>query len=440
VTGFGEWCRARAMIPGCATPRKILVAGYLLFLLYAYPGYLGTESVDQLVDARAGSFTDWYSPVMSEVWRLVEWVVTGPFGMLALQSTLLLGGAYHLFRRVVPARAAAIAACGMLVFPPVLAPIAVVWRDSQMAGYLLAGAAAVTSSRRAIRLVGLGLILLACAMRDAAVFAALPVVVLGFAWRDGQRWWARGAVAAAAWAAIAIGAAWLNGALADAVTERPGVALAASDIAGVLRYSAPIDDARLARELAGTGVVVQGGAQALYARSEAASDGGRGMLGVPDTPEGRASLFAARRALLLAHRGAYLTARWHVFYRLLGLSSSVPAPVYASFVESPGHRAAIGHAATHGWVQRLLVKCVRPLGGTFLFRPYLYLIAAFVLLPIVVITRQRDTAMVLASGIAYELSWFFLAATADYRLSHWMILCSCLAAALLIARRVIQPR
>lgn len=427
------------MIAGCATPRKILVAGYLLFLLYAYPGYLSTESADQLVDARTGSFTDWYSPVMSEVWRLVEWVVTGPFGMLALQSTLVLGGAYHLLRRVVPARAAAIAACGVLLFPPVLAPIAVVWRDSQMAGYLLAGAAAVTSSRRAIRLIGLGLILLACAIHDGAVFAALPVVVLGFAWRDGQRWWARGVIAAAAWAAIAIGAAWLDSALADAVTERPRVALAASDIVGVLRYSAPIDDG----ELAGTGVVVQGGVQervrALSPRPEESVDGIRGMFGVPDTPEGRASLFAARRALVLAHRRAYLAARWHVFYRLLGLSSSaLPAPVYASFVESPGHRAAIGHAATHGWVQRLLVKCVRPLGRTFLFRPYLYLIAAFVLLPIAVITRQRDAAMVLASGIAYELSWFFLAATAAYRLSHWMILCSCLAAALLIARRVIQ--
>src|SRR6185295_1522128 len=241
------WRRVRAAVDRRATPRTLLVAGFLVFLLYAYPGYLTTESANQLVDARTGNFTDWQSPVMSGVWWVVEGVVAGSFGMLALQSALVFAGAYHLIRRVVPARAAALAACCVLLWPPVLAPLAVVWRDGQMAGFLLAGAAAVISPRRPWKLVGLALLLLGCAMRDAAAVAALPVIVLGFAWRDGQRSGSRAAIAVVVWAAVALGAGWLDDALTASVTQRPQVALATADIAAMLRFGPTLDDAELQR-------------------------------------------------------------------------------------------------------------------------------------------------------------------------------------------------
>jgi hypothetical protein len=43
-------------------------------------------------------------------------------------------------------------------------------------------------------------------------------------------------------------------------------------------------------------------------------------------------------------------------------------------------------------------------------------------------------ASLLLSAIGYELAWFFLAATTDYRYSQWMLVCSLSALALLIAR------
>src|SRR5262249_22318532 len=92
------------------SPRAILIAGWLVFVAYAYPGFMVSESSDMLYDARIGNFTDWHSATMTQLWQLTSWWISGPFGMLVVQSTLFLAGAYHLLRRVLAPRAAAFAA------------------------------------------------------------------------------------------------------------------------------------------------------------------------------------------------------------------------------------------------------------------------------------------------------------------------------------------
>src|SRR5262249_3941645 len=149
----------------------ILLAGWLLFLLYAYPGYLLTESANQLFDARTGGFTDWHSPMMTEVWRIVSIPIAGPAGMLLLQSGLLLWGGFVLLRRTLSARAAAIAAVCILVFPPIMAPMAVITPEAQFAAFLIAGTAALSSERPAWRYTGLGLMVVACGLREGAGWA-----------------------------------------------------------------------------------------------------------------------------------------------------------------------------------------------------------------------------------------------------------------------------
>ena len=436
------WRRVCEVVDRRATPRAVLIAGYLVFLLYAYPGYLTGESANQLVDSRVGSLSDWQSPAMSELWWVVECVIAGSFGMLALQSALVLAGAYQLIRRVVPARAAALAACCVLLWPPVLGPLAVIWRDGQMAGFLLAGAAAVTSARRPWKLVGLALLLLGCAMRESAAVAALPVIVLGFTWRDGQRSWSRVAIAAAVWAAVVLGAGWLNDALVSRVTERPQVALATADITAMLRFGPDLDDAELQRVLAGTPLTVQSGIQArARVRLREASDGTaepEHLFESAETPAERAAMIAARRSLARAHPSAYLIARWHAFYRVLGLSRHLDA-VYTKFLERPEHRAAVNQLATHAWAQQQLNKWARFVGRSRLSQPYIYFVLALVLLPLAVRGRQREAAMLLASGLAHEVSLFVLAHPAEYRLSHWMILCTWLVAVVMVARRI-APR
>ncbi|MBA3819862.1 MAG: hypothetical protein H0X17_13285, partial [Deltaproteobacteria bacterium] len=184
-------------------PLAIIAAGWLVFVLYAYPGYMDAESLDQLMDSRVGEITDWHSATMTQLWRVLGTFVAGPFPMLAVQSTLLLGGAYALLRRVLAPRRAAVVACTLLLAPPVMAVMAVIWRDSQLAGFLLAGTALTWTHRRGLQLAGLALFVLGCAMREAAALAALPLLVTGFAW---QGWvgWRRYAAALVAWVLVAI--------------------------------------------------------------------------------------------------------------------------------------------------------------------------------------------------------------------------------------------
>ena len=72
------------------SPRQLLVAGWIGCVLLCYPGYLSFDSIEQLGQVRSGNFSDAYAPIMSFVWRLLEWIFAGPFLVLALQMGLFL--------------------------------------------------------------------------------------------------------------------------------------------------------------------------------------------------------------------------------------------------------------------------------------------------------------------------------------------------------------
>src|SRR5260221_643547 len=77
-----RWLAARS-------PRQIVVAGWIVFVLGSYPGYMSKDSATQLFTVRSGDYTD-YSPVMTALWGAFEYVFSGPFPMLLLQSGLFL--------------------------------------------------------------------------------------------------------------------------------------------------------------------------------------------------------------------------------------------------------------------------------------------------------------------------------------------------------------
>jgi hypothetical protein len=425
-------------------PRTILIAGWLVFLLYAYPGYMSSDSIDQLLDSRGGAFNDWHSPTMTELWRVVGFVIAGPFGMLALQSLALLVGAYALIARTVAARTAAVLASGLLVFPPVMATMAVIWQDSQMAGFLVAGLAAITSRRRSVQLCGLGLLVLASAMRVSAAFAVLPMLV-GLALhadRMPRARWRRCAIALVAWAAVWLGAVGLDAGLRSTVTDHARLELATADLVGVLRYAGPIDDAELRELLAGVplrGTALQ--ARAQYAHPGRAATGPDRIFDPPTDADGRDAIVTAQRRLALAYPGAYLTHRWHTVYRVLGLGH-MPAGdlVYTGFAGSSAQADAAIHVARHAAVQRAMIAVVAPVARSPLFSPYVYAVAAIVLLPLAVRRRQIVPAILLASGLGYELTLFVIAARAQPALSHWMITATSLAGVLMTAHAVCARR
>ena len=70
-----------------------------------------------------------------------------------------------------------------------------------------------------------------------------------------------------------------------------------------------------------------------------------------------------------------------------------------------------------------------------IFLPWMYAALALLLLPLA--RRHRDLLALLLSGLGLELSLLPFAATADYRYSHWMVVCTCIAAIALISFAVL---
>ena len=421
------------------TPRRILAGSWVVFLVYAYPGYMRYDAADELTDSRAGSISDWHSPMLTELWRLVGRAISGPAGMLALQSLLLLVGSYALLRRAIADRTAAIAAACVLLAPPLIATSAVIDGEAQLAAVLVAGAAALASSRPRVRIAGLGLLVVAAGMCDGAALAIFPIVVALWRWPSGAVRWRQVAVATATWLAIAGAAAGIDALLVDMHTRRPDVELAMVDIVGTLDHM-DVDDGDPAAALAGVPLAspsdVLERARRGYGRVDDYARGDDRVFDPPSTAGERDALIAARRTLARTAPLAYARHRAHVLAQLLGLGRRPPRwlPLYTKFVPSPGDRTVLEFDAHHSLAQRILTAPVRALARTVLFRPWLYAIAALVLVGVAAVRRRGLALVVLASGLCYELARGLETARPDYRDSHWLIVATALALALAIAR------
>src|SRR5215207_9793245 len=115
-------------------PSTVLVGAWGLLLLYAYPGQMTPESFALLRAIRGDVTGATPATVMASLWRASEWLVGGQFGLLVLQSGSVLVGLYLVLRSRLAARAAAWVAAGVFLFPPVMAPLAVISAQSAAVG------------------------------------------------------------------------------------------------------------------------------------------------------------------------------------------------------------------------------------------------------------------------------------------------------------------
>src|SRR5262245_4441811 len=97
-------------------------------------------------------FSDWHPPILSLTWRVLDAIVPGPFAMVLLQCTLMLAGLHALFARALRPAGAIAATLVVFLWPPVFTLMAVVWKDSLMAGVLVASFAALTSEHPRLRI------------------------------------------------------------------------------------------------------------------------------------------------------------------------------------------------------------------------------------------------------------------------------------------------
>ncbi|MDQ3364487.1 MAG: hypothetical protein M3680_03570 [Myxococcota bacterium] len=430
------------------SPIAILGIGLLGIVLYAFPGYMSFDSVYQLLEARSGVYSDGHPPAMAVLWKGVDFVIAGPFGILIIQNVTFLAGAFLILRQRIAARAAAVGATLLLWFPVSSATMGVIWKDSMMTGLLMLGTGLLLSPRRGVRLLALVVLTLATAMRHNALAMTFPIVILLFVWNPDHRWWKRYAISIVAWIGITAAAQLGTRALTTVHWHMWHQSLALLDMVGTLRYAGDVPDAELRETLAGTPLRSMHDIQ-LTARTPVPSDVSivnelwtitRTVFGPPKDAEQRAAVARAWKDILRRHPGAYLTYRWQVFLQLIQLTEvEKGSPIYQFFmdVQDPyGSAAKMRHSAVPARFQGNLRELMRWFGETPLFTVYLYLFLALALLPFAV--RDRETLAILLSALSSEAALFFLTPTTDLRYSFWMLLTTTLAVAMLIARRA-QP-
>ena len=425
-------------------PRLILVIGGLVFLLYAYPGIMSIDSVDQLTEAREGFYTDPHPPVMAAIWRALDAIIAGPFLMLLLQSIAFLAGVYLVLTRVLARRSAAIAAVLVLLFPPVMCTMAFIWKDALMAGMLALAAGLVMQRCRWARVASLVCFAVATAVKYNAFAASFPLIVLLFEWTPGKRWLVRYALAAVAWLAITFSAMGVNELLVDQRMHFWHSTLAVYDIAGVINYERTMSDDELRRELAGTGLRIDHDIQPAMRRVYATRNLLKLVVGrqriwdlptsgrIPAPEAQRDAVASAWWRMVTQHPRAYLQHRAGFFLSVTGVSyGSFGAVPLRTISYRPADRLGLDlrpydYQDTWSGLYRWLDD------HTPLFRQWLYLVVALLLLPLC--RRNRGAAALLVSGLLVEASLFFIAPSTDYRYSHWTIVCTSVAFVMVCTR------
>ncbi|MEJ7598256.1 MAG: hypothetical protein WKG01_10130 [Kofleriaceae bacterium] len=433
-----------------APPWLVLGSGWLFLIVYAHPGLMTQDSYDHLREVREGIYTDSHPPAINVIWSVIEYVTAGPVGFLVLQATCLIGGLYRVFRITFEPRRAAWFATGVFVFPPVMLPMAVIWKDCLMAGFLVVGVALLCSPRRGARIGGLVMMFLATAVRYNAFGATLPLIWFLFEWTPGWRWWKRYPLALAAWFAVTFAAFFLNARVTDHQMHYWHSSLALFDIAGTLaNLDQDLPDDQLQTLLAGTEIQathdIHASFRALY--------NPRSFLPlvwpdryppmwkvpingyVPAPVAQRDAIERAWKQVLHDHPREYLVHRFVVFGHALGFSrEQSDAGIVGRRVMWPEFAGKLGIGLESSKLQR---KLTRPMvwlrDHTPIFTPWLYVVLSLILLPLG--WRHRDVRALLISGLVIESSLLPLAQSPDYRYSHWMVICTVISVIVLTARR-----
>jgi hypothetical protein len=434
-----------------APPIAILALGWLVLVIYAYPGQMTQDSYDHLREVRDRIWTDAHPPALNLLWRIADSIVAGPFGMLVFQATLFAGGLYLVFRRVFAPRRAAWMTTALTLFPPVMAPMAVIWKDAPMTGFLLLGVALLHDERRRGRIAGLVALATAAALRYNAFAATFPLIVLVFEWEPGARWFRRYAIATVAWLATTAAAFSFNAVLTDRQVHFFYSSLGVFDIVGTLAFvDQDLSDAELEKTFAGTDVQVHtdihGAIRRIYQPDDflpIITSGGTypilwhlPITGYDPVPEAqREAIRRAYAEVLTSHPGAYLKHRLTVMGEVLWLFHPWPSGAIRSRAfASPDQHRSFGLGTGWSTLQKKMTRWLTWVWKkTPLFLPWIYAVVALVLLPFAL--RHRDILALLLSGLALDLSLLPLAPSPDYRYSHWMVLTVCIATIVLTARR-----
>lgn len=429
-------------------PWVYLVVAALVLFVYAFPGYLNWDGGQQLYQARVPPRNDWHPPIMAAYWHPLDMIISGPLLMLVLQITLFSWGLYRVYRVRLSERPAAIAAALTLLFPPVFTPMAPVWKDAQMAAFLIAGLALGLRPRWYARVGALVLLFFATGVRDNAA-AALPplLIVLVATWGVRRRLFVL-AIAGVLTVATFAGSRIANSQLTD---ERSYVwyrTVAIHDLAGTICHEAPMSDDEVRALLDGIPLFADHDLQATICKAYTPRVWFalsfyelRVFEPIPDRADRLARKAAWKRAVH-DHTGAWLAHRWAVMREVLGLTITPPwEPVCQTMQPNTEHPGTLLYDAALSPLQEHVGKFfIEHWAPTIFYRPWAYALGCLLLLVFAIVRRDGWIAMLVGSGLLYEAGYFVGAAAPDFRYSHWLVTCCCIAVVTVFVERLQSGR
>lgn len=417
----------------------VCAAGFLLCVVAFYPGYVSPDSIRQLTEGRAWSFTDWHPPLMAAVWGVLDRAVPGPFGMLLLHNALF-WTALAVFWRNEYRRSVLVGLgfVGLGFLPTALALLSTVWKDVGLGASLLLASALLHTARRtgsrAALLASIPLLFYGYGVRQNAAPAVLPLALWsGFvALRVFRPAGAKAVRRASAAPPLVVGLVYFMLLTAAVFTTTRVLAGGRSsyiyqavlmhDLAAVSkeRGEALFPDYILRGENFSPANAAVGYqpemAMTLFRRE------GSGLRWTESADEA-AALRAKWMEVVPANKAVYLRHRWEVYKWLTGLGKDeVCFPYLAT-----SHK--FGGYDPHEWaVHRLLRAVFWKLRNTLFFRGSWWLLVSLTLLCLALVGRLKgdlETVCALsASGLLYGVAYFFVTPSCDFRFLWWTALSS----------------
>jgi hypothetical protein len=413
----------------------VILTGAAVCLTLNWPGHFTYDSVVQLAEGRATTYSGVHPPVMSWLLGAADRITPGAAAFVALDVALIDGALLLLVltsKRVTWAACALAALCQAL--PQLLIYPAIVWKDVLFAGAmclgfaLLAHAAAAWAAprRRFAWLAGAlaALVLAALARQNGPIVLPIAAAVVGWiAARESGRWrsgMAHGAGFLALGAALAIAA----GAALDERLDGPSPlrdsvrGLQTLDLVSALDREPSLDLPVLHRQAPAAEALLRSQGVALFSpeRIDAIAPVIERMTSMRARPE---VIAAEWRGLVLRHPLLYLRVRASAFRWVF----ASPRPDRCVLIETgvdgdAEDLAAAGLAERDTPRDEALERYALSLGGTPVYWHATYAAAGLALF--VLLLRRRTSADIavagmIASGLAFAASFAVISIACDYR-------------------------
>ena len=393
-----------------------------------YPGFLSFDGVYQLRQARYGIRDNGHPPLMAYLWRILDFVIPGPAGMLILQTILYwfsLAMICRCLKMVNWLRVVLLLTLGF--FPPLFGLLGTIWKDVSMHAFLLAAVACCLIAQRTARLAFVWaayvFLFFAAGFRHNALAAAFPLLLWNTHIAARIAGWRVWRASVLAFVILFAGVTFVNRAgVADAQLWRGTLV---HDLVGI---SVRTNTNLLPLELSTASGLSFADLKSIYVGWHLDSlfhPEARPLFKLPPDVTAKPVILEgvdsrkirdAWLSAISAHPSAYVAHRMELIRKLLVFEAGAPwAPYHIGVIENdlgvtytPGVRAGVIES-TLGYLA----------WNTYLYSVWIYLL---LLLALLAVFRTDPVVFSVAfSGLLYELTNFILAASPDFRYSNWLL-------------------